>query len=71
MDYTAIIQLILAALTQGPQLISLAENAYQTIQGELSATDQATIDSALAAAKAGDASATAAADVALQAASKT
>lgn len=68
MDYTAIIQLILSALTQAPALISDAEAAYNSIKGELSQTDTATIDQALADAKAADATSTAAADAALAAA---
>lgn len=68
MDYAAIIQLILAALTQAPALIADAEAAYNSIKADLSATDTATIDQALADAKARDAASTAAADAALEAA---
>lgn len=56
---------ILALLQYAPSAISEITSLYNAVKGDLSATDQATIDAALAAAIANDATATAAADQAL------
>lgn len=61
---------ILAIIQNAPFLINEATTLYNAVRGDLSATDQATIDQALANAQAGDASATAAADQALTDASQ-
>lgn len=56
---------ILSLLQYAPQAITEITAVYNAVKGDLSATDQATIDAALAAAQIGDAQATAAADAAL------
>lgn len=61
----AIAPLILSLLQAAPGAITEITALYTAIKGDLSTEDQATIDSALAAAQSGDAQATAAADVAL------
>lgn len=55
-------QLILALLAQAPQAIAEITALYTALKADLSATDQATIDQALADAQASDAAATAQAD---------
>lgn len=70
MDYAAIAQALLAIITNAPSVISEAETIYSQIKSELSATDQSSIDLALANAKAADATATEAADTALDSAAK-
>lgn len=61
---------ILSLLKYAPEAITEITALYNAVKGSLSATDQATIDQALADAQAGDAGATAQADEALEAASK-
>lgn len=61
---------LLSLLQYAPQAIAEITAVYNAIKGDLSATDQATIDAALANAIAQDAQATAAADQALDAAAK-
>lgn len=65
-----IAQLILALLAQAPQAIAEITAVYNAVQGTLSATDQATIDKALADAQSADAAATAQADTDLDASAK-
>lgn len=60
---------ILALIQYAPAAISEITALYNAVKGDLSATDQATIDQALANAIASDAQATAAADQALDQAS--
>lgn len=60
---------ILGLLQYAPQAITEITAVYNAVKGDLSATDQETIDAALAAAQASDAAATAAADQALDQAS--
>lgn len=62
--------LILALLAQAPQAIAEITTLYNAVRSDLSATDQASIDAALAAAQATDAADTAAADTALDEAAK-
>lgn len=61
---------LLSLLQYAPQAITEITAVYNAIKGDLSATDQATIDAALANAIAQDAQATAAADQALDQAAK-
>lgn len=61
---------LLGLIQYAPQAITEITAVYNAVKGDLSATDQATIDSALAAAIANDAAATSAADQALSDASK-
>lgn len=61
---------LLSLLQYAPSAITEITAVYNAVKGDLSATDQATIDAALAAAIANDAQATAAADQALSDASK-
>lgn len=61
---------LLGLIQYAPQAITEIQAVYAAIKGDLSATDQATIDAALAAAIASDAQATASADQALSDASK-
>ena len=63
-----IAELILGLLQAAPAAISEIRSVYNAVKGDLSATDQATIDQALFDAQVADANATAAADVALSAA---
>lgn len=63
-------QLIIALISALPQAIPEITNLYNAVKGTLSTNDQATIDAALAAAQTSDGQATAAADAALDAASK-
>lgn len=64
----AIVTAILSLLAQAPEAIAEITSVYNSVRGGLSATDQATIDSVLAAAEVSDAAATALADTALSAA---
>lgn len=57
--------LILSLLQAAPTAVTEITALYNALKGDLSTEDQATIDSALAAAQSGDAKATAAADIAL------
>lgn len=61
---------LLSLLQYAPSAITEITAVYNAVKGDLSATDQATIDAALAAAIANDAQATAAANQALSDASK-
>ncbi len=61
---------LLSLLQYAPQALNEIQAVYAAVKGDLSATDQATIDAALAAAMSDDAQATAAADTALDDASK-
>lgn len=61
---------LLSLLQYAPQALTEIQAVYAAVKGDLSATDQATIDAALAAAIANDAAATNAADQALSDASK-
>jgi hypothetical protein len=66
-------QIVLSLLTLiqfVPGAISEVTALYNAIKGDLSATDQATIDAALAAAQTDDSASTAKADVALDDAAK-
>ena len=65
-----VLQAILALIQNAPQVINETTALYTAIKGDLSATDQATIDAALADAQSADALATKQADEALDAASK-
>lgn len=65
-----IVTSLLSLIQYAPQAISEITALYTAIKGDLSATDQATIDAALANAIAQDAQATAAADQALDQAAK-
>lgn len=65
-----IAEAILALIQFAPAAISEVTAVYNAVKGDLSATDQATIDQALANAQSADAMATATADAALDAASK-
>lgn len=61
-------QIVLSLLTliqYVPGAIAEITAVYNSVKNDLSATDQATIDAALAAAQTGDASSTAAADTVL------
>lgn len=66
-----IAELILELLAQAPSAITEITALYNAVKGTISATDQATIDKALADAQAADAAATAQADSDLDAASRT
>lgn len=57
---------ILSLLQYAPSAIAEITAVYNAVKGDLSATDQATIDAALAAAKSADATSTAQADAALE-----
>jgi len=61
---------LLSLLQYAPQAIAEITAVYNAVKGDLSATDQATIDAALAAAQNADWAATQAADDALDEASK-
>lgn len=61
---------LLSLLQYAPSALAEITAVYNAVKGDLSATDQATIDAALAAAIANDAQATAAAGQALSDASK-
>jgi len=65
-----ITEAILALIQFAPAAINEVTAVYNAIKGDLSTTDQAQIDAALANAQASDAAATAAADKALDDASK-
>lgn len=71
MNWTLAAQVLLAIIQNAPEAITEAEALYNAIKANFTNTDQAAIDLALANAKASDAAATAAADTALTAASKT
>ncbi len=62
---------ILAVIQYAPQAYTEVAALYHAVKDDMSATDQAQIDAALAAAQKDDAEATAAADAALDEASKT
>lgn len=61
---------LLSLLQYAPSAITEITAVYNAVKSDLSATDQATIDAALAASIANDAQATASADQALSDASK-
>lgn len=61
---------LLSLLQYAPQALTEIQAVYDAVKGDLSATDQATIDAALSAAITNDAAATNAADQALSDASK-
>ena len=61
---------LLSLIQYAPGAIAEITALYNAVKGDLSATDQATIDAALTAAQTADAQATAAADIALDQASK-
>lgn len=61
---------LIAIIQSAPLLINEATELYQALKGDLSESDIAKIDAALATAQAADAAATAKADVALDAASQ-
>jgi hypothetical protein len=63
-----LLQIILAALTQAPQYITQIEALYEAAKADLSSTDQATIDAALADARAKMPAEEASTDAALKAA---
>lgn len=63
-----VLQAILALIQNAPAAINEISNLYAAVKGNMSASDQATIDAALAAAQRNDANATAQADAALDAA---
>lgn len=65
-----VLQAILALIENAPAAIAETKALYVAIKGDLSATDQAAIDTALASAQEADFAATAKADAALEAASK-
>ena len=65
-----IVESILGLIQYAPQAISEITALYGAVKADLSETDQAKIDAALANAQAQDAAATAAADAALDAAAK-
>lgn len=66
----ALAPLILSLIQAAPGAISEITALYSAVKGVISTKDQATIDSALAAAQSSDATATAAADIALTAAAQ-
>lgn len=70
-DWAPIAKSILLVIQYAPEAITEAEALYAALKANFSTTDQASIDLALANAKASDAAATAAADTALEAAAKT
>ena len=70
MDYLALLQTILAALSQAPEAIQIAENAYCCVRASFGAEDQATLDKMFADAKAADAADTAKAVADLNAAAR-
>jgi len=61
---------LLSLIQYAPAAITEIKAVYDAIKGDMSATDQQTIDSALAAAQQSDAAATQRADAALDAAAK-
>lgn len=63
-----IAEALIAIITNAPSLISEATVLYTAVKSSLSSADQATVDTALAAAQASDATATERADNALDAA---
>ena len=65
-----IVTSILSLIQYAPAAISEITTLYEAIKGDISATDQATIDAALAAAQQNDAEATLKADAALDQAAK-
>lgn len=65
-----IVSSILSLIQYAPAAISEITALYEAIKSDISETDQATIDAALAAAQQSDAAATAAADTALDNAAK-
>lgn len=65
-----IVTAILGLIQYAPQAISEVTALYNAVKADISETDQATIDAALLAAQQGDATATAQADAALDAASQ-
>ena len=65
-----IVTSILSLIQYAPQAITEITALYNAIKSDLSASDQETIDAALAAAQAADATATAEADAALDQAAK-
>ena len=70
MDYLALLQTILTALSEAPEAIQIAENAYNGVRASFGAEDQATLDKMFADAKAADAADTAKAVADLDAAAK-
>lgn len=62
---------ILSIIQNAPTMISEAETLYTAFKNDFTNEDQAAIDAALASAQTGDSTATANADTALEAASKT
>lgn len=66
----SIASIILAAIQVAPQAIPEIIALYNAVKGDISETDQQSIDNALAAAQQADAVATAEADAALGAASQ-
>ena len=70
MDYLALLQTILAALSQAPEAIAIAENAYNGVRASFGTEDQATLDKMFADAKSQDAADTAVAVADLDAAAK-
>lgn len=71
MSFLAILQALIALLPQAPTLLNAVVQLYNDGKDLLSASDQATVDALLLKAQQGDAAATAAADIALDGASKT
>lgn len=67
---TSIASIILMAIQVAPQAIPEIIALYKAVKGDISESDQQTIDNALSAAQQADATATANADAALGAASK-
>jgi hypothetical protein len=59
MDYLALLQTILAALSETPDAIQIAEGAYNGVRASFNAEDQATLDKMFADAKSTDAADTA------------
>jgi hypothetical protein len=70
MNTQQIVQAILTILTIGPSVIDEATSIYNKVKADLSETDQAKIDQALADAQKSDADATEQADEALEQASQ-
>jgi hypothetical protein len=70
MNTQQIVQAILTILTIGPAVIDEATSIYNKVKSDLSETDQAKIDQALADAQKSDAAATNHADAALEQASQ-
>ena len=65
-----IAQAIIALIQNAPAAIGEINSLYNVVRADLSATDQGTVDKALADAQVSDAAATARADAVLDAASK-